>query len=72
MEKLANEDKLNCFCRLLGLCGRHFGSVAANTVRAFKPEELPLLLIISRNRGISEVVQVLHGKFLFSFCLGGL
>jgi len=47
--------------RLLTLCTKHLGSVAANTVRVFKPDQLPLLLIISRSRGIAEVVQVLHG-----------
>jgi len=53
-------------CRLLSLCAGHLGSVAANTVRVFKPDQLPLLLIISRSRGIAEVVQVLHGT---SVCL---
>jgi len=47
--------------RLLSLCTGHLGSVAANTVRVFKPDQLPLLLVISRSRGIAEVVQVLHG-----------
>ena len=44
------------------MCTRHFGSVAANTVRNFKPDELPLLLIISRNRATNEVVNVIHGR----------
>lgn len=48
--------------KLLSLCAGHLGSVAANTVRVFKPDQLPLLLIISRSRGIAEVVQVLHGN----------
>ena len=48
------------------MCTRHFGSVAANTVRNFRPDELPLLLIISRNRGSNEVMQVIHGTGLVS------
>jgi len=52
--------------RLLTLCAGHLGSVAANTVRVFKPDQLPLLLVISRSRGIAEVVQVLHGTSLCS------
>jgi len=51
-------------CRLLSLCTGHLGTVAANTVRVFKPDQLPLLLIISRSRGVAEVVQVLHGTFI--------
>ncbi len=44
------------------MCTQHFGSVATNTVRNFKPEQLPLLLLISRSRSINEVVDVIHGE----------
>ncbi len=44
------------------MCTQHFGSVAANTVRNFKPDQLPLLLLISRSRSVNEVVNVIHGQ----------
>jgi len=47
---------------LLTMCTQHFGSVAASTVRKFKADELPLLLIISRNRSINEVVNVIQAS----------
>jgi hypothetical protein len=49
--------------RLLTMCTRHFGSIASNTVQNLCPDELPLLLIISRNRGANEVMQAIHGVF---------
>ena len=49
--------------RLLTMCTQHFGSVAANTVRNFKPDQLPLLLLISRTRSVNEVVNVIHGNY---------
>jgi len=52
-------------CRFLSLCTAHLGSVAANTVRVFKPDQLPLLLVISRSRGIAEVIEVLHGMLMY-------
>ena len=55
-----------CACRLLSLCSGLLGTVAANTVRVFKPDQLPLLLIISRSRGIAEVSRVLHGIVMYS------
>ncbi|ELT93214.1 hypothetical protein CAPTEDRAFT_183840 [Capitella teleta] len=48
--------------RLLTMCTRHFGSIATNTVQNLRPDELPLLLIISRNRGSNEVMQAIHGN----------
>lgn len=57
---------------LLGLTSRHFGSVAENTVRLFKPDQLPLLLIISRSRGINEVLRVLHGNSTLDELMGHL
>merc|ERR1712168_240136 len=41
---------------------RHFGSVAASTIRNFKADELPVLIVISRQRGINEVSTVIQGK----------
>lgn len=40
----------------------HFGSLAANQIRCFKTDNMPLLLIISRNRSTNEVVDVLAGN----------
>ena len=51
--------------RLLSKCTQHFGSVAANTVREFSVDDMPLLLVISRNRGSNEVMQVIRGELLF-------
>ena len=48
------------------MCTRHFGSTAANTVRTFRADELPLLLIISRNRGTNEVISVIRGEGFYS------
>jgi ABC-type arginine/histidine transport system permease subunit len=43
---------------------RHFGSVAANQIRSYKPDNLPVLLIISRSRATNEVVDVIRGKHI--------
>lgn len=62
------------FCSLLKIfsllrhCTAHFGSVAANTVKQFCPDKLPLLLVISRNRGTNEVMEVIDG--MHSYMLG--
>ena len=48
---------------------KHFGTIAANTVRNFKADQLPILLLISRSRGSNEVVNVIHGKLLFLILL---
>ena len=52
------------FFRLVRMCTQHFGSVAANTVKTFNVDQLPLLLIITRNRSANEVANVIHGKYL--------
>ena len=49
------------------MCTHHFGSVAASTVRNFSPDQLPLLLVITRNRGTNEVFSVIRGKPISSF-----
>uniref|UniRef100_UPI00358E441F FAS-associated factor 1 n=1 Tax=Myxine glutinosa TaxID=7769 RepID=UPI00358E441F len=48
--------------RLLSLCSRHFGSVAAQTLRAYSPEQFPLLLLISGKRNANEVISVTTGN----------
>jgi len=48
--------------KLLTMVTRHFGSVAASTIRNFKADELPVLIVISRQRGINEVSTVIQGK----------
>ncbi|KAL4236818.1 pre-rRNA processing and 40S ribosomal subunit assembly [Mactra antiquata] len=47
--------------RLITLATRHFGSVAANQIRSYKPDNLPVLLIISRSRSTNEVVDAIRG-----------
>ncbi len=45
------------------LCSRHFGSVAAATIRNFEMEKLPLVILIAKLRGNLEIFQVTrHGK----------
>ena len=41
---------------------RHFGSVAAQQVRGYKTDNLPVILIISRSRASNEVVDVIRGN----------
>ncbi|KAK3895506.1 hypothetical protein Pcinc_000787, partial [Petrolisthes cinctipes] len=48
--------------RLLNLVTTHFGSVAATTVRNFNTDKLPALLLITRTRGVIEVLSVIHGN----------
>jgi len=48
--------------KLLTMVTRHFGSVAASTIRSFKPDQLPVLIVITRQRGINEVSTVIQGK----------
>jgi len=48
--------------RLLDMVNRHFGSVAAATVRNFDVERFPLLLLIAKIKGSLEVFQVIHGN----------
>uniref|UniRef100_A0AAU7YR01 Fas-associated factor 1 n=1 Tax=Sinonovacula constricta TaxID=98310 RepID=A0AAU7YR01_SINCO len=47
--------------RLISMATRHFGSVAANQIRGFKPDHLPVLLVISRSRATNEVMDVVRG-----------
>jgi len=41
---------------------RHFGSIVAGQVRFTKPDQLPVLLVISRARATNEVVDMIPGK----------
>ncbi|XP_013397035.1 FAS-associated factor 1 [Lingula anatina] len=47
--------------KCLTMCTREFGSMAAQTVRDFKTDNLPLLLLITRTRSTNEVVNVIQG-----------
>jgi len=48
--------------RMLDMVNRHFGSVAAATVRNFDIERFPLVLLIAKLKGSLEVFQVIHGN----------
>nr|WHL25481.1 caspar [Eriocheir sinensis] len=48
--------------RLLNLVTTHFGSIASTTVRSFSVDKLPALLVITRTRGVIEVLSVIHGN----------
>jgi hypothetical protein len=44
--------------RAVDMVTRHFGSVAAATLRTMNVEKLPLLLLVYRLRGNTEIFQV--------------
>ncbi|KAG9483013.1 hypothetical protein GDO78_009118 [Eleutherodactylus coqui] len=48
--------------RFLTLCTRHFGSVAAQTIRTQKTDQFPLFLIIMGKRSSNEVLNVIQGN----------
>ncbi|XP_059503913.1 FAS-associated factor 1 isoform X2 [Stegostoma tigrinum] len=48
--------------RFLSMCTRHFGSVVAQTVRTYKTDQFPLLLIIMGKRSSNEVLNVIQGN----------
>ncbi|XP_002734494.1 FAS-associated factor 1-like [Saccoglossus kowalevskii] len=48
--------------KLLNWCTNHFGSVAATTVREFRTDQFPLLLVIMKIRSNTEVFSVLQGN----------
>lgn len=48
--------------RLLTMCTRHFGSVVAQTIRMYKTDQFPLLLIVMGKRTSNEVLNVIQGK----------
>ncbi|KAJ8408445.1 hypothetical protein AAFF_G00258590 [Aldrovandia affinis] len=48
--------------RLLTMCTRHFGSVVAQTIRTYKTDQFPLLLIVMGKRASNEVLNVIQGN----------
>uniref|UniRef100_W5LGS3 Fas (TNFRSF6) associated factor 1 n=1 Tax=Astyanax mexicanus TaxID=7994 RepID=W5LGS3_ASTMX len=48
--------------RLLTMCTRHFGSVVAQTIRTYKTDQFPLLLIVMGKRTSNEVLNVIPGN----------
>lgn len=48
--------------RFITMATRQFGSVAASQIRCYKPDQLPVLLIISRSRATNEVVDIIPGS----------
>uniref|UniRef100_A0AAR2M5B0 UBX domain-containing protein n=1 Tax=Pygocentrus nattereri TaxID=42514 RepID=A0AAR2M5B0_PYGNA len=46
--------------RLLTMCTRHFGSVVAQTIRTYKTDQFPLLLIVMGKRTSNEVLNVIQ------------
>ncbi|KAM3876036.1 FAS-associated factor 1 [Diretmus argenteus] len=48
--------------RLLTMCTRHFGSVVAQTIRTYKTDHFPLLLIVMGKRTSNEVLHVIQGN----------
>lgn len=48
--------------RLLAMVTKHFGSMAASTIKNFSVEQLPLMLIIMRSRATTEVFTIIHGS----------
>lgn len=45
------------------MCTRHFGSVVTQTIRTYKTDQFPLLLIVMGKRTSNEVLNVIQGKF---------
>ncbi|XP_067893255.1 FAS-associated factor 1 [Heterodontus francisci] len=48
--------------RFLSMCTRHFGSVVAQTIRTYKTDQFPLLLLIMGKRLSNEVLNVIQGN----------
>ncbi|XP_013884225.1 FAS-associated factor 1 [Austrofundulus limnaeus] len=48
--------------RLLTMCTRHFGSVVTQTIRTYKTDQFPLLLIVMGKRTSNEVLNVIEGN----------
>uniref|UniRef100_A0A8C5EDI8 UBX domain-containing protein n=1 Tax=Gouania willdenowi TaxID=441366 RepID=A0A8C5EDI8_GOUWI len=48
--------------RLLTMCTRHFGSVVTQTIRTYKIDQFPLLLIVMGKRTSNEVLNVIQGN----------
>jgi len=48
--------------RLLDMINRHFGSIAASTLRNFSLEKFPVVIIIARVKANIEIVKMIHGN----------
>uniref|UniRef100_A0A7N6BHS1 UBX domain-containing protein n=1 Tax=Anabas testudineus TaxID=64144 RepID=A0A7N6BHS1_ANATE len=48
--------------RLLTMCTRHFGSVVTQTIRTYKTDQFPLLLVVMGKRTSNEVLNVIQGN----------
>merc|ERR1712223_1969805 len=48
--------------RAVNMITKHFGSVAASTLKNMDIERLPLLVLIYKLRGSTEIFQMLHGN----------
>uniref|UniRef100_A0A665V9C5 UBX domain-containing protein n=1 Tax=Echeneis naucrates TaxID=173247 RepID=A0A665V9C5_ECHNA len=48
--------------RLLTMCTRHFGSAVTQTIRTYKTDQFPLLLIVMGKRTSNEVLNVIQGN----------
>lgn len=48
--------------RAVNMITKHFGSVAASTMKNMDMERLPLLVLIYKLRGSTEIFQMLHGN----------
>uniref|UniRef100_T1J5Q1 J domain-containing protein n=1 Tax=Strigamia maritima TaxID=126957 RepID=T1J5Q1_STRMM len=46
--------------KLLTMASRHFGAVAAQTIRNFQVEQLPLLLLVMRSRSTTSVFSIIN------------
>lgn len=44
------------------MCTRHFGSVVTQTIRTYKTDQFPLLLIVMGKRTSNEVLNVIQGE----------
>lgn len=49
------------------MCTRHFGSVVTQTIRTYKTDQFPLLLIVMGKRTSNEVLNVIQGNSYFSY-----
>lgn len=47
------------------MCTRHFGSVVTQTIRTYKTDQFPLLLIVMGKRTSNEVLNVIQGNYDF-------
>lgn len=47
------------------MCTRHFGSVVTQTIRTYKTDQFPLLLIVMGKRTSNEVLNVIQGNSHF-------